>query len=102
MFDQNCDIIMGRAALGRNFDISVGWAAREACSMTWCLLKISEFALEQRKPVRNLKPEIHVHNISKKTGWKYVTLRPLIDRWTYRTTWRHFPEDHSFVPGSPL
>jgi hypothetical protein len=27
VFDQNCDIIIGRAALGINFDIGIGWAA---------------------------------------------------------------------------
>jgi hypothetical protein len=43
-----------RAILGRNFDVTSGWSACEACSATWNLSTNSAFALGSRKSTENL------------------------------------------------
>jgi hypothetical protein len=45
---------IGRATLGRNFDVTIGRAAYEACSATWNLCTNSAFALGSRKTTENL------------------------------------------------
>jgi hypothetical protein len=45
---------MRRAILGRNFDVTNGRAACEACSATWNLGTKSAFALGSRKTTENL------------------------------------------------
>jgi hypothetical protein len=45
---------IGRAILGRNFDVTKGRAAGEACSATWNLGTNSSFAPGSRKPTEKL------------------------------------------------
>jgi hypothetical protein len=59
VLDPNYAINISRAVLERSFDKSIVRSAPEACSITWCSVTISEFALEQRKTARNLKPQIY-------------------------------------------
>jgi hypothetical protein len=45
---------VGRAILGRNFDVTIGRAACKTCSATWNLRTNSAFALGSRKTTENL------------------------------------------------
>jgi hypothetical protein len=47
-------INIGKAILGRNFDVTIGMAACEASSATWNLVSNSAFALGPRKTTENL------------------------------------------------
>jgi hypothetical protein len=49
-----CWTKIGKAILGRNFDVTIGRAACEACSATWNLDNNSVFALSPRNTTENL------------------------------------------------
>jgi hypothetical protein len=53
---KGCIIVkyIGRAILGRNFDVTIGRAACEASSATWNLGTNSAFALGPRKTTENI------------------------------------------------